>query len=158
MRALVLVETALKPSLDEAGRRELSTALDQDYAGVVHDVYRSFGRDSAQGEALWGQVAQLDHAMVRSWIDVALDTYLSAKAAMLTMPVLAVFAERNWPRDSSWSAVAGDLGYAGVPRLEAVRLGDCGHFVMLDCPERLAARIERFADAPFTPPALAARQ
>jgi pimeloyl-ACP methyl ester carboxylesterase len=39
-----------------------------------------------------------------------------------------------------------------------VRLGDCGHFVMLDCPERLAARIERFADAPFTPPALAARQ
>jgi len=142
---------------DEAGRREIRASLDRDFEGTVHDVYRSFGRDSAQGEALWGEVAQLDHAMVRSWIDVALDADLSAKTAALTMPVLAVFAERNWPRDSSWSAVAGDLGYAGAPRLQALRFEDCGHFVMLDCPARLAARIERFADAP-APLHLAARQ
>jgi pimeloyl-ACP methyl ester carboxylesterase len=157
VRALVLVETVLRPSLDEAGRRELRAALDHDYAGVVHDVYRSFGRDSAQGEALWSEVAQLDRSMVRSWIDLALDADLSGKTAALTMPVLAVFAERNWPRDSSWSAVAGDLGYVGTPHLEAVRFPDCGHFVMLDCADKLAARIERFADAP-APTQLAERR
>ena len=156
VRALVLVETPLKPTFDDATRREIRASLDRDFEGTVRDVYRSFGRDSVQGEALWTEVAPLDHAMLRDWIDLALVTDLSHDAAQFAMPVLAVFAERNWPRDSSWSAVANDLGYAAAPRVEPARFAHCGHFVMLDCPAELAARIERFVDTP--PPTLAARQ
>jgi len=155
VRALVLVETVLRPTFDDAARREIRAALDRDYTGTLRDVYRSFGRDSAQGDALWGEVAPLDRAMMRQWIDLALDTDLSRDARRFAMPVLAVFAERNWPRDSSWSAVANDLGYAGTPQLEPARFENCGHFVMLDCPAALAARIAHFVDAPHG--ALAAR-
>ena len=46
-----------------------------------------------------------------------------------------------------WHVTAEALGYARVPRLEPMRIGNCGHFVMLDRPADMARAIERFADS-----------
>ena len=48
------------------------------------------------------------------------------------------------------------LGYMRVPGLEAVRIEDSGHFVMLDRPAELAEAIERFIAIPEGEP-IAAR-
>ena len=148
VRALVLVETALRPLVAGAERRTTITALERDYAGTLRRVYAAFGRDSAQGEALVRQAAALDPAVVKPWIRVAFATDLSARMAQLQCPLLVVLAPRSWPKGEPWVETAATLGFGAVPRVRAVRVDGSGHFVMLDRPDELARIIGRFADAP----------
>jgi pimeloyl-[acyl-carrier protein] methyl ester esterase len=148
IRGLVLVETALRPQLPEDERVVWLERLARDYAGVVHDAYLGFGRDAAQGEMLYRRVVALDPRMVQRWIRLAWTADLTEQARHLNVPVLAVLAERSWAADEPWDAVAAALGYAGVPRMRATRVADCGHFVMLDHPVELAALIQGFAADP----------
>ncbi len=156
VRALVLVESALRPQLPAELRDEWLGRLDREYDDVVRGAYLGFGRDSLQGETLYRRVAALDPRMVRRWIRLAWTADLSGAASRLEAPVLAVLAERSWGRDEPWPEVAAALGLSAVPRLEAARLEDCGHFVMLDRPGELASLIARFAADP-APGAVAGR-
>ena len=148
IRGLVLVETALRPQIPEAQRAHALERLDHDYSNLIHEAYLGFGRDSAQGEALYHEVAALDPRVVKRWIRLAWSTDLSKQAKSLDLPVLVVLNDRSWGSDESWASVADALGYSGAPRLRAVRLTDCGHFVMLDRPAELATLIEGFAADP----------
>jgi pimeloyl-ACP methyl ester carboxylesterase len=149
VRALVLVETALRPQVSAADRPALLSALDHDYDAIVHAAYLDFGRDSAQGERLYREVKALDPAMVKPWIRLAWTADMSADAAGLRVPVLVVLAPRSWGEGETWPEVAKELGYAGVPHVHAVRLEPSGHFVMLDRPEELAQLIANFAADPL---------
>ena len=148
VRALVLIETALRPQAEGAERRLALAALDRDYRGTLRQVYGALGRDSAQGEALYRQVAALDPAVVKPWIRLAFATDLSARVARLQCPLLVVLAPRSWPKSEPWVETAAELGFGAAPRVRAVRVDGCGHFVMLDRPDELARLIGRFADAP----------
>jgi pimeloyl-ACP methyl ester carboxylesterase len=145
VRALVLIETSLKPAMNERERLGMLDALDRDYRGLVRAAYASFGRDSAQGAKLAGEASALDPRMMKPWIRLALTADLSADAAELHMPIIAVLADRSWPRDESWTMTARALGYERVPQVEPVRLENCGHFVMLDRPSDVARIIARAA-------------
>lgn len=152
IRGLVLVETALRPQMPAELRAEWLGKLEREYHDVLRGAYLDFGRDSAQGEALYRRVAELEPRMVKRWIRLAWTADLSGATNRLTVPVLVVLAERSWARDEPWPQVAEALGLVGVPHLEAARLSDCGHFVMLDRPAELAALIERFAANPAGAP------
>ena len=146
VRALVLVETALTPQVSGEARDAMLRMLEEDYDGLLRAAYGSFGRDSAQGVALYRVAAALDSAAVKRWIRAALTTDLSARASALATPTLAVLAPHSWGLDEPWAEVEAALGYARAPRLQGARIADCGHFVMLDRPVELARLIERFAD------------
>ena len=148
VRRLVLVETALRPQVEGNERAQMLQALATDYRGVLRAAYTSFGKDSAQGESLYAWAAGLDSTAIARWIRLAVTSDLSGRAAALRAPVLAVFAERSWPRGEPWPVTSEALGLARVPGLEPMRMADCGHFVMLDHPVELAAAIERFIVAP----------
>jgi pimeloyl-ACP methyl ester carboxylesterase len=148
VRGLVLVETALAPQFAGAERDAVLAALDQDYRGLLREVYGAFGRDSAQGRALYEEVAAMDPAAIKPWVRLALTADLSRTAAGIGIPVLAILAERSWPADEPWPAAAAALGYALVPRVRAERVSGCGHFVMMDRPAELARLISRFAADP----------
>jgi pimeloyl-ACP methyl ester carboxylesterase len=148
VRALVLVETALKPQLEGADRDAALQALDHDYQGLLREAYGAFGRDSIQGAALYADVARMDPAVIKPWIRLALNTDLSQDVARLDVPLLVVLAPRSWPHGEAWPITAKALGYERIPQLRTMRIDGCGHFVMLDCPAELAEAIERFADAP----------
>ena len=135
----------LSPQVTEAEADTLIASFDRDWEGTLHAVYSGFGRDSLQGELLWQQASQVERDKMRAWIPVALSTDLSDEAAGLTMPVLAVLAPRSWEADETWDHAAKALGYAHIPRLRGMRIENCGHFVMLDRPKRLAEAIRRFA-------------
>jgi len=145
VRGLVLVETALAPQIGRAEADTLLAQFDRDWEGTLHAVYSSFGRDSLQGERLWARASQVERTRMRAWIPVALTTDLSTEAAGLVMPVLAVLAPRSWEPDETWEHAAQALGYARIPRLRGIRIENCGHFVMLDRPRRLAEAIRRFS-------------
>ena len=145
VRGLVLVETALAPQVSRAEADTLIAEFDRDWEGTLHAVYSSFGRDSLQGERLWERASQVERQNLRAWIPVALTTDLTNEAAGLAMPVLAVLAPRSWEADETWEHAAKALGYARVPRLRGMRIENCGHFVMLDRPRRLAEAIRRFS-------------
>lgn len=66
VRGLVLVETALKPQVVGPDRDSLMAGLDRDYQGVLKSVYEAFGRDSAQGAALYQEVAAMDPTMIKT--------------------------------------------------------------------------------------------
>ena len=144
VRGLVLVETALAPQLSRAEADTLLAQFDRDWEGTLHAVYSSFGRDSLQGERLWARASQVERQNMRAWIPIALTTDLTDEAAGLPMPVLAVLAPRSWEETETWEHAAKALGYARIPRLRGVRIENCGHFVMLDRPRRLAEAIRRF--------------
>jgi len=148
VRGLVLVEAALQPQVEPPNLPAMLTQLERDFPTLVHAAYLGFGRDSAQGESLYREVAALDPATVKRWIRLAWTADLSTAAARLRVPVLVVLAPRSWPQDEPWSETAKMLGYRSVPRLEAVRIEGCGHFVMLDRPAELAAIIAGFAARP----------
>ncbi len=145
VRGLVLVETALRPQLPQALRAQWLGRLEREYQDVLRGAYLDFGRDSVQGETLYRRVAVLEPRMVQRWIRLAWSADLSGEAKRLTVPVLVVLAERSWGHDEPWPDVAQALGLAGVPRLKATRLADCGHFIMLDHPAELASLIGGFA-------------
>lgn len=157
VRGLVLVETALRPQIDPTQRDAMLAALDRDYASLVRSAYVGFGRDAAQGEALWQEVSALDPGMVRRWIRLAWTTDLSADAIQIQSPVLAVLSNRSWGTGESWSGVAQALGYQRIPALRALRVAGTGHFVMLDEPRALASAIERFTRRPVAGEFMAAR-
>ena len=148
VRALVLVETALRPQVGPDERAAILGALDSDYRGLLRAVYTSFGRDSAQGIELYDEAAALDSTAIKPWIRLAISADLSVPVEQLKMPVLAVLAERSWPIGEAWRATADTLGYSRIPVLQPLRIEGCGHFVMLDRPVDLAEAIARFAAHP----------
>ena len=148
LRGLVLVETALRPQVEDADRALALESLDHDYQGLLRQAYGAFGRDSVQGAALYAEVARMNPEIVKPWIRMALTTDLSEEVARLHVPVLVVLAPRSWPHGEAWTVTAEALGYARVPNALPVRIENCGHFIMLDQPEALARAIERFADLP----------
>jgi pimeloyl-ACP methyl ester carboxylesterase len=145
VRALVLVETALRPQVEGEDRDALLRALDDDYSGLLRAAYLAFGRDSLQGARLHAEVAALDSSVIKPWIRLATTVDLSARVKRLEMPVLAVLAERSWPAEETWTETARALGYGLIPDLVPMRLEGCGHFVMLDRPEELADAIVAFS-------------
>jgi len=156
VRALVLVETALRSQFAPADRAALEAALAQDFDGTLRATYESFGRDSLQGAKLAAEVSQLDPAMLRPWITLAVSADLASEASRFQMPVLAVVAPHTWEPGETWEACAESLGYRRIPQLTGLRIDDSGHFVMLDHPRTLADAVRRFARNASTP-ALAAR-
>jgi len=145
VRGLVLVETALAPQVSRAEADTLIAEFDRDWEGTLHAVYSSFGRDSLQGERLWARASQVERQNMRAWIPVALNSDLTSEAAGLAMPVLAVLAPRSWEAEETWEHTAKALGYTRIPRLRGMRIENCGHFIMLDRPRRLAEAIRRFS-------------
>jgi pimeloyl-ACP methyl ester carboxylesterase len=141
---LVLVDAALAPQFRAEEAAALRRALDGNPRAVLREAYRAFGRDSAQGEWLWEEASTNDPAMLRAWIELALEADLSDAVGALSVPVLAVVSDRTWPPGEPWGSTARALGITRVPRLKVERFERCGHFVMLDRPDALAARIERF--------------
>lgn len=156
VRALVLVETALRSQFAPADRAALAAALAKDYDGTLRATYGSFGRDSVQGAKLAAEVSQLDPAMIRTWITLAVSADLSSEAGRLTMPVLTVLAPHTWELDEPWVACAESLGYDRIPHLTGLRIDDSGHFMMLDHPRTLANAVRGFARR-ARPPVLASR-
>jgi pimeloyl-ACP methyl ester carboxylesterase len=152
VRGLVLVETALRPQVNEEQRAALLERLDHDFPGLLHDAYLSFGRDSLQGERLYAEAAKLDPAMLKPWIRLAWIADLSGQMRKLQPMLLAVLAPRSWEEGETWPHAAAALGYDRVPEVRPVRLEGCGHFPMLDRPQALAEIIARFAASPYGEP------
>ena len=94
----------------------------------------------------------MEPAMIKPWIHLALTIDISLRMRHLMAPLLAVLAERSWPKDEAWPATARALGYAAAPSVKPARLENCGHFIMLDRPADLARLIERFAADPAKEP------
>lgn len=145
VRALVLVETALRPQFTPAEARDLLASFDRDWTGTLRDVWSSFGRDSVQGAHLAAEAAAMDSAVLRPWIRLALSADLSREAASLRVPMRAVLAPHSWESGESWAHVAEALGYSAAPSVSAGRIDGSGHYVMLDRPDALADEIRRTA-------------
>jgi len=146
VRGLVLVDAAMKPQITGKERADVLAALDRNYDGLLRDVYGSFGRDSAQGAALYAEVAGVSPGTIKPWVRLALTADLSAHMPRLEVPVLVLVSTRTWPHGEAWSTAAADLGLSGVPHLDPVCIEGTGHFLMLDKPAEVAHRIEGFAD------------
>lgn len=144
VRALVLVETALRPQVTPQEREALLAALEKDYRGTLRGAYVPYGRDSAQGEALFGEAARHDPAVMKEWIRLALTADLSRAIGRLQVPLLVVLSERSWADSESWQVCGDALGYANARGVTPVRVERTGHFVMLDRPAMLAGLVRRF--------------
>jgi pimeloyl-ACP methyl ester carboxylesterase len=146
VRALVLVETALRPQLEGDALQRRLEALQNDYPGAVREIYTASGRDSAQGARLYAYASKVGLSTLKPWLQLELFADVSLRMRHLKAPLLAVFSDRMWPADRTWDAAAKAFGYAGAPGAKGARVEGCGHFPMLDHPEELSRLIGHFAD------------
>ena len=146
VRALVLVETALRPAALEAERMRRLDALDRDYPRALREIYSAYGRDSAQGALLHARAAKIGASTLKPWLQLELFADISLRMRHLRPPLLAIFSGRTWPAGQSWADGAKALGYSSTPNAKGARIGDCGRFPMLDQPEELSRLIGHFAD------------
>jgi pimeloyl-ACP methyl ester carboxylesterase len=145
VRELVLVETAIAPQSTKAEHDTLFALLDRDWSGTLHDIYRAFGRDSAQGDMLWREALQLPHPDMRQWIDVAVTADLTREASGLTRcPCSRRCRRARGRRTRRGRTLRPRSVITGIPHLTMVRFEDCGHFLMLDRPRELASVVRRF--------------
>jgi pimeloyl-[acyl-carrier protein] methyl ester esterase len=156
VRALVLVETALRPPGGRAGQAAARAELDRDYGSALWRACGGPGLDSARSVTLHRELAALDPAVMKAWMRLGLESDLSSRIERLRCPLLVVLAPRSWQRGRPWVETAAALGYGAVPRVRAVRVDDCGYFVMRDRPDELARLIARFAAAPGGTPVVLA--
>ena len=145
VRALVLIETALKPRLEGDARARALEALELDLTRAVRDLYTGYGRDSAQGAEIYAHASKVGLSTLKPWLQLELFADVSLRMRHLKPPLLAIVGERSWPAGQPWEAVAEPLGYAGAPRTSAVRIQGTGHYPMLDHPEEIARLIRHFA-------------
>ena len=145
VRSLVLVETALRPQIDDEEARRLYQALDDDYAGTLRRIYTAYGRDSAQGAKLYANADKVGMSTLKPWLQLELFADVSLRMRHLKAPLLAVFSQRMWAVDRTWEQAAKPLGYAGAANAKSVRVEGCGRFPMLDRPDELSRLIGSFA-------------
>jgi pimeloyl-[acyl-carrier protein] methyl ester esterase len=155
VRALVLIETALRPQTDGEELREQLAGIHLDYPRVVRRIYSGYGRDSAQGEMLHARAARMAPASLGPWLSLGLLADVSLRMRHLRPPLLAIFSERLWPVERSWPEVAAPLGYPDTPNARSARIEGCGHFPMLDRPEEIARLIQHFAEVSSREPVAA---
>jgi len=144
VRALVLVETALRPQMDSQAQAGLLAALDRDYRGTLRVCYGAFGHDSAQGAALCAEASRLDPAAMKVWIRIAVTTDMSRRITGLRAPLLVVLSSRSWPQARPGARAPIRSATPRVPAATPVRIERTGHFVMLDRPSLLADVIRHF--------------
>ena len=145
VRSLVLIETALRPQIDDEEARRLYQALDDDYAGTLRRIYAAYGRDSAQGAKLYANADKVGMSTLKPWLQLELFADVSLRMRHLKAPLLAVFSQRMWAVDRTWEQAAKPLGYAGAANAKSVRVEGCGRFPMLDRPDELSRLIGSFA-------------
>jgi len=145
VRALVLVETALKPQVREEERGERLESIDLDYHRLLRRIYKGLARDSAQAVKLYVEAGKMDPVMIKPWLRLELFADVSLRMRHLLPPLLAVFGDHSWPKEREWGATAQALGYDQAPHVKPARIEGSGHFIMLDHPRELARIIERFA-------------
>lgn len=146
VRALVLVETALRPQLEGGAARGRLEALDHDYPRALREIYTAYGRDSAQGAKLYAYASNVGPSTLKPWLKLELFADVSLRMRHLRAPLLAVFSERMWPAGRTWAEAAPSLGFSGTPGAKGARVEGCGHYPMLDRPEELSRLIGHFAD------------
>lgn len=146
--ALILIETALRPQMEQEEAAGLLEALKTNYDDVIRAAYTSFGRDSLQGHQLYEEVRRIDPSSIRPWIELATRADLSQATGTIAVPVFTILADRSWPHDEPWGETSAALGYEHISNLKRARINDSGHFVMLDHPEQLAALVAEFARRP----------
>ena len=146
VRGVVLLETALKPQAGDEARREMLESIDLDYPRLLRRIYAGYGRDSAQAAKLAAEVARMDPASLKPWLRLSLLAEVSLRMRHLKPPLLAIFSDRMWPVERTWSEVAEPLGYPATPGTRPVRIEGTGHFLMLDRPEEIARIIQHFAE------------
>jgi pimeloyl-ACP methyl ester carboxylesterase len=146
VRSLVLIETALRPQIDDEAAGRLYRALDDDYAGTLRRIYTAYGRDSGQGAKLFANADKVGMSTLKPWLQLELFADVSLRMRHLKAPLLAVFSERMWAADRTWEQAAKPLGYAGAANAKSVRVEGCAHFPMLDRPDELSRLIGSFAD------------
>ena len=145
VHSLVLIETALRPQIDDEEARRLYQALDDDYAGTLRRIYTAYGRDSAQGAKLYANADKVGMSTLKPWLQLELFADVSLRMRHLKAPLLAVFSQRMWAVDRTWEQAAKPLGYAGAANAKSVRVEGCGRFPMLDRPDELSRLIGSFA-------------
>ena len=152
VRALVLIETALRPQVLGSQRRAMLDEIERDYRRQLRESYLAYGRDSAQGATLFTEVSIMDSFVVKPWMRLDLLADVSLRMRHLLPPLLAVVGEHTWRKDKPWTSVARTLGYSHARGVIPARIEGCGHFIMLDRPRELARIIERFAADPTHEP------
>jgi len=145
VRALVVVETALRPQLEGEAARDRHAMLEQDYARALREIYTAYGRDSAQGARLHACASKIGSSALEPWLQLELFADVSLRMRHLKAPLLAVFSDRMWSAGSTWAEVAPALGFSNLPNARGARVEGCGHYPMLDRPEELSRLIGHFA-------------
>lgn len=148
VKGLVLVETGARGlDVPEQQKKAFMDFVDREYDAFLRTMYTGLARDSAQAITVHAQASLVPAATFKAYLRELLYADPSQAAKGLATPVLFVGSGKRWSEKQDWAAVARERGLHLARRATGVRIADAGHFVMIDQPDTLAARVGAFAGA-----------
>ena len=147
MRGLIAIDASMRSPLPISDQQKPAffKFVDENYDTFLKTVYRSMGRDSAQGVEIYSKAALVPSANVKTYVRLLLDVDESGAARSLKVPTLYVGSSRAWPDTVSWASVAKTRGWDGATQVRTARIANSGYLMMVDQPDSLAATIASFA-------------
>lgn len=149
VRGLAVIDAGLKTPFSAIPDQQRKYFLDYiseqpNYDAFVKQMFRSLGRDSAQGVEIHSRAALVPATSIRAYLRELMYMDYSAAAKQLTTPMLYIGSSRAWPDTTQWAAVSRERGLEGVAHLRSMRVADSGYLIMSDQPDSLAAAIAAF--------------
>jgi len=145
-RGLVVMAAASKSpiTIPDQQRDAFLKQLDEHYDDFVSMMFRSQGRDSAQGVSAHAQAALVPPVNMKAYLRELLSLDASAAARNLRVPMLFVCPDRSWPADQGWPEMAKKFGYDETKDVSWRRIGASGHYLAQDQPDSVATAIAEF--------------
>lgn len=152
MRGLVAIDASMRSPIPISDQQKPAffKFVDENYDTFLKTVFKSMGRDSAQGIEIYSKAALVPSANVKTYVRLLLDVDASGAARALKVPTLYIGSSRAWADTASWASVAKQRGWEGASQVRAMRVANSGYLIMADQPDSLAAAITSFAQDAFS--------
>jgi pimeloyl-ACP methyl ester carboxylesterase len=152
MRGLVVIDASMRSPIPISDQQKPAffKFVDENYDTFLKTVFKSMGRDSAQGVEIYSKAALVRSENIKTFVRLLLDVDASGAARALKVPTLYVGSSRAWPDSTSWAEVAKTRGWDGAAQVRTTRIANSGYLMMVDQPDSLAATIRGFAQDAFS--------
>jgi len=150
-RGLVLLDAGLKLPLESVDAEQIkwfNRMLEERYDDFIKMLYRTAGRDSAEGLRIRAMVAQVPPSTMKAYYRALFTADATPAFKSLKVPVLFIGTDRLFKgpagKEQDWPTVAKLLGFENPAAVPVRRIAGSSTLVMQDLPDSLAAVIADF--------------
>lgn len=141
---LIMMDTAPKQLASDDQKAQAAEALALNYDRFVASYYLRLSSQEAITETTLDMALRTDSASFISMLMSSFEFDMTGELPGLSVPLLIIGSQLLFPIPESCQPVLTQIGYGNARSLSFKRLGESGHYMMLEKPVRLASVLLAF--------------